>query len=220
MSLDSKRKRASPPFLNTSNDRHTWRTPCSTCPLSCSSSEAREPSHPRLTSLWLPWKEQVCVAPTCPAMVWKPPQWKYWGTKGPKKDKCKIARDVTLHCCHSAPLQPKNLNIYFLICKHLRQFISSVASVFSCGRYDLKYGCMPYWQQLSYSTALNGGYHSHPQTTLPAHVTHSACRARKEDSGCFWLSLSFTSAAPMTNFWWTVQPLGSMAPSAGPSGYC
>lgn len=84
LSLDSKRKTVSPPFLNTGNARRAWSTACSTRPPSCSSSEARQPSHPCLTSLWLPWTGQARVAPTCPAVVWMPPQWKYWRTEGPK----------------------------------------------------------------------------------------------------------------------------------------
>lgn len=102
----------------------------------CSSRDTKQLSHRGLTSLWLPWKGQVCVAPTCPAMAPNATTMENLRDQRAKnrQEKCKIARNVTLHCCHSGPLQPKNLDICFLICKHLRQFISGVTSVFSCGR--------------------------------------------------------------------------------------
>lgn len=82
---NSNRTAASPAFPTTSPERRPRSTPCSTCPPSCSSSEARQPSRSCVTSLRLPWAGQVCVAPTRPATVWMPPRWKYWGTQGPKK---------------------------------------------------------------------------------------------------------------------------------------
>lgn len=160
LSLNSKCRAMSPPFLNLSDDlEHTLLQ-----------------MFPELQQLWgkravTPMSHQPLAAMKGTSMS---------GTNmshyGPNATTMEILRewraekrqvkDVTLHSCHSASLQPNNFDIYSIISKHLRWFIS-VTSVFFCGKSDLKYCCTPYWQQFPHSPALNGGYRNNPEGHLP-----------------------------------------------------
>lgn len=137
-------------------------TPCPKLFLSCSCCGAREPALPCLTSHWLPWKGQVWVSPTCPTTVQMPPQWKYWGNKGLKKDKCKMLLFTPA--------------IVFLYSQTILTFTPSSVSTsddlfqwhlgFFCGRSDLNYCCTPYCQQLPHIPTLDGGYCSNSEGCL------------------------------------------------------
>lgn len=65
--------------------------------------------------------------------------------------------------------------IRHLICKHIRQFISGVTPIFSCGRHDLKVFAH-ITGNISYSFVLKGNYHNCPPAIPAAHIIHPASR--------------------------------------------
>lgn len=118
-------------------------------------------------------------------------------------------QNVTLHSCHSVSLQPNNFDIYSIICKHLRWFISVTSGGFFVA--DQISIIVAHPIASSYPTALLW------MGAIAAILRDASCPCYSLD---LQGSLSFTSSVPGTNFWWAVRPLGSRAQPAGHSGFC